>query len=150
MADGIDAGQARPGARRALVVAVDPDRRDALSRELQSVGLEPELATDGKQAERSAAANLPDALVLDQGMPGLALFRLYSALRGLPGGADVPIFFVGQTGTDSPTDHYLAPDLSLREVVDHVRGELGLSPAPPAAPFVGQERDEPIHTGPAT
>jgi CheY-like chemotaxis protein len=134
MLDGVDEGQAGARARTALVVAVNPDRRDALGRELTTAGIEPELATDGRQAERSAKAALPDVLILDQGLPGLALFRLYSTLRGLPGGSDVPIFFVGQTGTDTPTDHYLSAELSLREVVDRVRDDLGLSALPPTAP----------------
>lgn len=122
----VDGGH--PGTRTptALVVAVDEDRRDQLSRELEAAGLEPVLATDGRQAERSAKVAVPDALVLDQGLPGLALFRLYSTLRGLPGGADVPIFFIGQIGIDTPTDHYLDAGLSLREVVDRVRDELGM------------------------
>ena len=127
----------------ALVVAIDEARRDALNRELATAGLEPILATDGKEAERNARAALPSTLILDRGMSGLALFRLYSALRGLPGGADVPIYFVGQTGTDTPTDHYLPGEVSVQEVVGRVRSELGaISPVSAPAP------SEPTTTAP--
>ena len=144
MAEGGTPNRTDLGARGALVVAVDPDRRDAYERHLTDAGISSELFEDAKAAERRVAEDLPDVLVLDRGLPGLALFRLYSRFRGLSGGGDVPIFFVGEPGEDTPTDRYLGAESSPGAVVESIGAYLGVpsvavpvAPDPPAPATIG-------------
>lgn len=120
----VEAASGRP---RALVVTAEPDRGEGFERGLAAAGLDPVIVGDARGADQLVSGALPDVLILDRGMPGLALFRLYSALRSRPGGAELPIYFVGEPGTDTPTDHYLPREASPDEIVDRVRAGLGRS-----------------------
>lgn len=76
--------QARPAGReRPLVLAVDDSAtaREALGEALRAAGYEVSLAAGGEEGLRLAADLRPDALVLDQQMPGLDGMELLRRLR---------------------------------------------------------------------
>jgi diguanylate cyclase (GGDEF)-like protein len=88
-----------PGARRrALVADDDPVTRMVIVAALQEMGLNAEEAEDGAAALEAARREIPDLFVLDVQMPHLDGFETCAAIRGMPGGQDVPILIV--TGRD--------------------------------------------------
>jgi hypothetical protein len=60
--------------------------------------------------------------VLDQGLPRLALFRLYGVAREDRGESRVQVVFVGQDGDTGPDDHYLPGEPSPLTVAAQVTG----------------------------
>lgn len=78
-------------AKTALVVeddkAIQGFMRDALEQE----GFQVLVEKDGEWALKALQRRLPDVLVTDLLLPGLGGFELVRALRGLPGGEEVPV-----------------------------------------------------------
>ncbi len=76
------------------VLVVDDDRalRDALRRVLTLAGYEVQGATDGEQAIELVVQAMPDAVVLDVGLPGIDGLEVCRRLRRL--GNRVPILML--------------------------------------------------------
>ena len=86
-----------PSTDRVLLVDDDPVARLLTASVLGQHGFLVDEAASGPEAlERFAAA--PDCVLLDAMMPGMDGFATCAALRGLPGGAQVPILML--TGLD--------------------------------------------------
>ena len=68
---------------RVLVVEDDPGIRDYLSLGLGYEGFEVTVAPSGGEALDLLAAGLPDALILDLGLPGVGGLEVLRALRPL-------------------------------------------------------------------
>jgi two-component system, OmpR family, response regulator MprA len=85
-----------------MILVVDDDRavREALRRTLTLGGYEVQLAGDGEQALESVMQSLPDAVVLDIGLPGMDGLELCRRVRRL--GNSVPILIL--TGRDAVAD----------------------------------------------
>ena len=83
------------------ILVVDDDRavRDALRRALTLGGYEVLLAEGGQQGLTEIATGLPDAVVLDVGMPGLDGLEVCRRLRGA--GNRVPVLMLPRA-TRSP------------------------------------------------
>jgi len=114
------------------VLVVDDDRavRDALRRVLTLAGYEEQTADDGAKAIELVAASVPDAVVLDVGMPGLDGLEVCRRLRRL--GNRVPILMLTArveisdrvAGLDAGADDYLLKPFDVAELNARLRALL--------------------------
>ncbi len=130
-----------PAARaKALVLVVDDSAssRSRIGAALELAGCEVAEAADGAEGLRTAAALRPDAIVLDQIMPGLTGLGFLRALRADPAMMRVPCLLL--TASDDPeaepralaagADAFLPKDGDMDLVVARLKQLL---PAVPAA-----------------
>jgi two-component system response regulator MprA len=111
------------------VLIVDDDRavRDALRRALMLSGYDIALAEDGVQAMTQVAETVPDAVLLDVGLPGMSGLEVCRALR--KSGNRVPILMLTAretiadriAGLDAGADDYLPKPFDLGELEARVR-----------------------------
>jgi two-component system response regulator MprA len=114
------------------ILVVDDDRavRDALRRALALAGYEVELASDGREALERVADRVPDALVLDVGMPEVDGLEVCRRLRRA--GDRVPILIVTARdavadrvdGLDAGADDYLVKPFDVDELKARLRALL--------------------------
>ncbi len=89
--------------RRVLVVDDEPYILKILVFKLRTAGLVPVEATDGEEALRLAAADPPDAILLDVSLsPALSGFEVLTRLKAAPGTAAVPVIVL--TGRSHPDE----------------------------------------------
>src|SRR5882757_1630570 len=114
------------------VLVVDDDRavRDALRRVLTLAGYQLQTADGGAEAIELVAASVPDAVVLDVGMPGLDGLEVCRRLRRL--GNRVPILMLTArveisdrvAGLDAGADDYLVKPFDNDELKARLRALL--------------------------
>jgi two-component system, OmpR family, response regulator MprA len=114
------------------ILAVDDDRavRDALRRVLTLAGYEVQTAEGGGQAIESVVAAVPDAVVLDVGMPDVDGLEVCRRLRLL--GNRVPILMLTAreqisdrvAGLDAGADDYLVKPFDVDELKARLRALL--------------------------
>ncbi len=128
---------------RVLVVDDDPQILRALRINLRARDYEVEVAADGTAALRAAAANPPDLVVLDLGLPDL---EGIAVIRGLRGYSSVPIIVlsgraegVDKVGAlDAGADDYLTKPFGVDELLARIRAVTRRSRPPDSAvPAVG-------------
>lgn len=119
--------------RTVLVADDDPLTRQVLSTVLDLEEFHVELAEDGDQALAQVRALLPDAVVLDQRMPGRTGLEVLTAMRDEEATAGIPVVLLtGVQGDELPADplgegvraHLEKPfsPLHLIEVLDELMG----------------------------
>ena len=111
---------------------VDDDRslRDALRRALSLAGYDVELAESGQEGLTKIAADEPDAVVLDVGMPGIDGLDVCRRLRAA--GNRVPVLMLTAResvedridGLDAGADDYLAKPFDVGELKARLRALL--------------------------
>jgi PAS domain S-box-containing protein len=84
---------------RVLVVDDSQDGADSLAMVIRSLGAQARVAYDGQSALAAVAADPPDLVLLDLGMPGMDGFEVAAALRATPSGAGLRL--VALTGYGS-------------------------------------------------
>ncbi len=114
------------------ILVVDDDRavRDALRRALTLAGYEVQMAGDGEQALDAVVQVLPDAVVLDVGMPGIDGLEVCRRLRRL--GNRVPILMLTARdavsdridGLDVGADDYMVKPFDVGELKARIRALL--------------------------
>src|SRR3954452_1784868 len=115
---------------RILVVDDDRSVRDALRRALTLAGYEVQMAEGGQQALTMAATAVPDAVVLDVGMPDIDGAEVCRRLRGA--GNRVPILMLTARdaiadridGLDAGADDYLVKPFDVGELKARLRALL--------------------------
>jgi CheY-like chemotaxis protein len=121
-----------PPKRRVLLVDDNQDARETLAELLRLWGFELATAADGPAAIATAAAFLPDSIVLDIGMPGMDGHELARRLRALPAlESAVLIALTGhgdaetrRKSAEAGIDHHVlkpAQLLELRELLERPR-----------------------------
>jgi DNA-binding response OmpR family regulator len=133
---------------RLLVVEDDPELRSLLSRGLGEEGFDVEAVGDAAAA-MARAADPPDALVIDIGLPDADGRDLCQALRAR--GVDGPVLFLTArdamsdrlSGFNAGGDDYVTKPFHLDEVVARLRALLRRSGAD-AATTVGALRLDPV------
>jgi two-component system response regulator MprA len=114
------------------ILVVDDDRavREALRRALTLGGYEVQTAEDGEQAIEQVVQSIPDAVVLDVGMPGIDGLEVCRRLRLL--GNRVPILILTARdaisdridGLDAGADDYLVKPFDVDELKARLRALL--------------------------
>jgi two-component system, OmpR family, response regulator MprA len=114
------------------ILVVDDDRavRDALRRALTLAGYDVTPAADGEQALEQIAGAVPDAVVLDVGLPGLDGLEVSKRVRML--GNRVPILMLTARdavadridGLDAGADDYMVKPFDLGELKARLRALL--------------------------
>jgi two-component system response regulator MprA len=111
---------------------VDDDRavREALRRALTLGGYEVELAEDGTQCLDMVAASVPDAVVLDVGMPGVDGLEVCRRLRQLENRVPILILTARDAvadridGLDMGADDYMVKPFDVGELKARLRALL--------------------------
>jgi PAS domain S-box-containing protein len=106
---------------RVLIVDDNRDAAESLARLLQMSGHEVLTVTNGAAAVAHAAEALPDAVLLDIGMPGMDGYEVARRLRELPGADALQIIAMTGYGTqddrrrssESGIDHHLVKPLDF-------------------------------------
>ncbi len=114
------------------ILVVDDDRavREALRRALVLGGYEVELAVDGEQALERTAQSVPDAMVLDVGLPGIDGLEVCRRVRRM--GSRVPILILTARdqvadridGLDVGADDYMIKPFDVGELKARLRALL--------------------------
>jgi DNA-binding response OmpR family regulator len=117
-------------AARVLVVDDDATVREVIARYLGEAGYRVDLAGDGDEALRAAAARRPDAVVLDLMLPGTGGLDVCRELRAAPAApAIVMLTALGEEddrirGLELGADDYVSKPFSARELVLRVGSVL--------------------------
>jgi len=114
------------------ILVVDDDRavREALRRTLALAGYELQLAEDGEQALELIVQSMPDAVVLDVGLPGIDGLEVCRRIRRL--GSRVPILILTARdqvvdridGLDEGADDYMIKPFDVGELKARLRALL--------------------------
>jgi two-component system response regulator MprA len=114
------------------ILVVDDDRavREALRRTLVLGGYEVELAEDGEQTLERIAESVPDAMVLDVGLPGIDGLEVCRRVRRT--GSRVPILILTARdqvadridGLDAGADDYMIKPFDVGELKARLRALL--------------------------
>jgi DNA-binding response OmpR family regulator len=123
------------------ILLVEDDRllRKAAESALRQHGFRVLTATDGDEALRTASAEIPDLVLLDLVMPGLAGYQVLSALKDNKATAAIPVVILTNLGQGSDVQkaldagaaaYAIKSNLALKELVALVRRVL-LTPGSP-------------------
>jgi PAS domain S-box-containing protein len=118
------AGARQSARRRILVVDDNPDAAASLALLLRFSGHEVQVAHNGEAALRAAETALPDAVLLDVGMPGMDGYEVARSLRERPGTRGTLIIAVTGYGADADRsrgraagfDHHLTKPVELAAI----------------------------------
>ena len=114
---------------RILVVDDEPQIRRALSVNLKARSFEVDTAASGEEALQKAAANHPDIVLLDLGLPGIDGIEV---VRGLRGWATMPIVVLSVrdgerdkvAALDAGADDYVTKPFGMDELLARMRAAL--------------------------
>ncbi|TAM67449.1 MAG: response regulator transcription factor [Chloroflexota bacterium] len=131
---------------RILVVEDEPEFAELLVLWLEREGWTTIVAGDGDEALRLAAAEAPDAILLDLSLPGRDGWAVLGALRVQ---GDLPILLVTARGAEADklrglragADDYITKPLSFPELIARVAAVLRRARAPEAASRDGASGD---------
>jgi two-component system KDP operon response regulator KdpE len=121
---------------RVLVVDDEPPMLRALAANLRARDYQVDLAPTGEAALELAAKHLPDAVILDLGLPGISGIEVIEGLRGW---TDTPIIILSArdaqsekvAALDAGADDYVTKPFGMDELLARLRAALRrASPSP--------------------
>jgi two-component system, OmpR family, KDP operon response regulator KdpE len=126
---------------RVLCVDDEPHLLRALGANLRARSYEVDLATTGERAVELAAANVPDAIILDLGLPGMSGLDVIRALRHW---TQTPIVVLSArdgefdkiAALDAGADDYVTKPFGMGELLARLRAALRRSSPTDEAPIV--------------
>jgi two-component system KDP operon response regulator KdpE len=118
-----------PDGPRVLVVDDEPQIVRALSISLEAMGYRTDAAASGEEALRRAAANPPDVVILDLGLPGIDGVDVVEGIRGW---TTVPIIVLSVRDAvqekiralDAGADDYVTKPFAMGELLARLRAAL--------------------------
>lgn len=119
-----DARTRADGSARVVVIARDATRLAQYESALRVAKTPARATADPDAGADYLVQHRPAVLVLDQGLPRLALFRLYGLAREDEGEPPIQVIFVGQDDDTGPDDHYLPGNPSPSRVAVQVTSLL--------------------------
>lgn len=115
-----------------LVVEDDPAMLIAFQEVLEGAGYEVAVAANGKDALSWLESQAPDLILSDISMPIMDGFKLFEAVRQIPGGALIPFIFLTARGTREDifagksrgADDYITKPVTTQELLSAVNARL--------------------------
>ena len=115
-----------------LIAEDEPDIRELVTFMLRFAGYEVVAASNGVDAVRTAAREIPDLVIMDVRMPRMTGYDACRLMKANPDLRHVPVVFLSakgqeseiQTGIDAGADEYLLKPFSPAELTNRVRGIL--------------------------
>ncbi len=115
-----------------LVVEDDPAMLIAFQEVLEGAGFNVAVAANGKDALAWLQAQSPDLILSDISMPVMDGFKLFEAVREIPGGALIPFIFLTARGTREDifagkslgADDYITKPVTTQELLSAVHARL--------------------------
>lgn len=115
-----------------LVVDDDPDVCDLVTYKLEQSGFDVRRASDGEQALREVAAQVPDLVLLDIMMPGMSGLEVLERWRAASETARLPVIMLTakaqesdvERGFELGADDYVIKPFSPRELARRVAAVL--------------------------
>jgi two-component system, OmpR family, KDP operon response regulator KdpE len=126
---------------RILIVDDETQIRRALDINLRAHGYDVAMSATGEEALTEAAANLPDLVLLDLGLPGL---DGVDVIRGLRAWTSIPIIVLSARHTDASkvaaldagADDYITKPFSINELLARLRASMRRSHPAPDEPVI--------------
>ena len=120
---------------RILIVEDNEDNRELITFILEHHGYETEIATCGEDGVAAAAANVPDAILLDIQLPDIDGLEVLHRIRTSINGAEVPIVAITSHAMSGDRDRllaagcngYIEKPINPATVVDQIQGMLKLA-----------------------
>ncbi len=121
-----------PGTHLAVVVEDEPEIAELIRFHLEQLGLQVQVASDGRRGLELVKSVSPAVLLLDLMLPDLSGLQVCQRVRALPGSASIPIIMVTAKGTEADivagleagADDYLTKPFSPRVLVARVQAAL--------------------------
>jgi len=115
-----------------LIAEDEPDIRELVTFMLRFAGYEVVAASNGEDAVRTAAREIPDLVIMDVRMPRMTGYDACRLMKSNPDLRDVPVVFLSakgqeseiRSGLDAGAEEYLLKPFSPAELTNRVRGIL--------------------------
>ncbi len=143
-----------------LVVEDNEDNLFTLRQVLARLPLDLSFANSGREAIEACRRQMPDLVIMDVQMPGMTGLQATGAIRGLPGGREVPILALTAQAMKGDRerilaagcDDYVAKPFQPKELTEAIvrllrRGAPGETIGPRAVPPAGPPSDSPTRHG---
>src|SRR4051812_43771403 len=126
-----------------LLVEDDVNLREIYSARFAAESYQVITASDGEEALATAVRERPDLIVLDVMMPKISGFDVLDILRSTPETKDTKVIMMTALSQDTDrargeslgaNKYLIKSQVTLEDVVNSVKEQLGTGPAGPAAP----------------
>jgi DNA-binding response OmpR family regulator len=115
-----------------LIAEDEPDIRELVTFMLRFAGFEVVAASNGEDAVRTAAREIPDLVIMDVRMPRMTGYDACRLMKANPDLRHVPVVFLSakgqeaeiQSGLDAGAEEYILKPFSPAELTNRVRGIL--------------------------
>lgn len=115
-----------------LIAEDEPDIRELVTFMLRFAGYEVVAASNGEDAVRTAAREIPDLVIMDVRMPRMTGYDACRLMKANPDLRHVPVVFLSakgqeseiQSGLDAGAEEYILKPFSPAELTNRVRGIL--------------------------
>jgi DNA-binding response OmpR family regulator len=115
-----------------LIAEDEPDIRELVTFMLRFAGYEVVAASNGEDAVRTAAREIPDLVIMDVRMPRMTGYDACRLMKANPDLRHVPVVFLSakgqeseiQSGLDAGAEAYILKPFSPAELTNRVRGIL--------------------------
>jgi DNA-binding response OmpR family regulator len=115
-----------------LIAEDEPDIRELVTFMLRFAGYEVVAASNGEDAVRTAAREIPDLVIMDVRMPRMTGYDACRLMKANPDLRHVPVVFLSakgqeseiQSGLDAGAEEYILKPFSPADLTNRVRGIL--------------------------
>ena len=121
-----------------LVAEDDPDLSKLLRIYLESQGIEVVLTKKGQAVVEICIQNIPDAIILDEGLPDINGAEVYRKLRSNPKTKHIPVAFMPKSSSIpklklGTKDKIITKPFDVEEIKGYIEGVMPKNPRAPGA-----------------